>query len=220
MSDISKIQYSDGTIYNIKDANVRNTLDVSKGSYNSIGERMSAYADASEVAADYLEYLQHSSAPEPEFRLTKSVGGVCKPYMTYNEFNSWSKKTWNGLTSFSGGDIWTDGDNIYYSASSTQYVLNKSTSTWSTKSWTGLTSFSGGGIWTDGENIYYSNFSTQYILDKSTSTWTSKSWSGLTNFSGNYIWTDGENIYYSNGSTQRVLDPVTKRVFNSPSCRP
>ena len=214
MSDISKIQYSDGTIYNIKDANVRNTLDVSKGTYNSIGERMSAYADASEVAAEYLEYLQNPPDVEPEFRLTKS-GVVCKPCMTYNKFTTWSDKTWTGLTDFRGSYIWTDGKNIYYSNNNSSYgtvgnyVLDKDTSTWTAKTWNGYTSFSGDDIWTDGENIYYSNQSNQYVLDKSTSTWTAKTWTGLTNFYGGSIWTDGDNIYYSLGSTQKVLNKST-----------
>ena len=128
--------------------------------------------------------------------------------------NTWSTKSWTGLSSFYASYIWTDGENIYYSypsrvSSGDNYVLNKSTSTWSTKSWNGLTNFSGSGIWTDGTNIYYSGGSDQYVLDKSTSTWSTKSWSGLTNFSGDRIWTDGDNIYYSYDSTQYVLDKST-----------
>ena len=118
-------------------------------------------------------------------------------------------KVWTGLTNFYGQYIWTDGDNIYYSIGSSQYVLDKSTSTWSAKTWTGLTSFYGDYIWTDGDNIYYSYNSTNYVLDKSTSTWNTKTWNGLTNFRGDYIWTDGTNIYYSNSSTQYVLDKST-----------
>ena len=46
------------------------------------------------------------------------------------------QKAWSGgLTSFNGQYIWTDGDNIYFSNYSDQYVLDKSTSTWSTKTW-------------------------------------------------------------------------------------
>ena len=111
--------------------------------------------------------------------------------------------------SIDGKYIWSDGDNIYYSNASTQYVLDKETLTWSIKTWTGLTNFYGDRIWTDGENIYYSYVSNQYVLDKTTSTWNTKTWSGLTNFNGSNIWTDGENIYYSSGSTQRVLDKTT-----------
>ena len=118
-------------------------------------------------------------------------------------------KTWDGLTSFNGKYIWTDGDNIYYSSSSSQYVLDKTTSTWSPKAWSGLTSFNIDNIWTDGDNIYYSYYSTQYVLDKATSTWNTKTWSGSSPYDGKRIWTDGDNIYYSNESNQYVLDKTT-----------
>ena len=122
----------------------------------------------------------------------------------------WIQKIWTGLTDFNGSSIWTDGENIYCSSGSNQYVLDKSTSTWTTKIWTGLTNFYGSNIWTDGENIYYSLFSTQYVLDKATSTWSTKSWTGLTNFYGSNIWTDGENIYYSSSSNyQYELNKTT-----------
>lgn len=122
----------------------------------------------------------------------------------------WDTKTWTGLTNFEGNYIWSDGENVYYSYSSNQYVLNKSTSTWSIKTWNGLTNIYGNHIWTDGENIYYSyGSSNQYVLDKSTSTWSPKTWTGLTNYIGDYIWTDGENIYYSSVSDQYILDKST-----------
>ena len=70
--------------------------------------------------------------------------------------DNWITKTWIGLTEFGGNRVWTDGDNIYYSNNSEQYVLDKSTSTWAEKTWTGLTSFRGDYVWTDGDNIYYS----------------------------------------------------------------
>ena len=123
-------------------------------------------------------------------------------------------KIWNGIVSFYGDYVWTDGENIYYSFNSDQYVLDKATSTWTAKTWSGLTSFSGSGIWTDGDNIYYSNASDQYVLDKATSTWSAKTWSGLTSFYS-YIWTDGENIYYSRGSKQYKF---TKRNFSVKLC--
>ena len=108
-----------------------------------------------------------------------------------------------------GRNVWTDGENVYYSSGSDQYVLDKTTSTWSQKIWSGMTVFRGDRIWTDGENVYFSEDSTQYVLDKSTSTWTPKIWTGLTSFNGYKIWTDGENIYYSDESTQYVLNKST-----------
>lgn len=123
--------------------------------------------------------------------------------------DDWIAKTWAGLTSFLGTRVWTDGENYYYSYSSSQYILDKSTSTWSTKTWTGLNNFSGADIWTDGENIYRSSGNYHNILDKSTSTWTTKTWNGLTNFYGSYVWSDGTNTYYSASSGSYVLDKST-----------
>ena len=123
--------------------------------------------------------------------------------------NTWFDKTWTGLTEFTGADIWTDGDNIYYSYGINQFVLSKATSELVAKTWTGLTDIIGSSIWTDGENIYYSNSTTQFVLNKTTSTWTVKTWTGLTDFIGSSIWTDGENIYYSNSTTQFVLNKTT-----------
>ena len=124
-------------------------------------------------------------------------------------FTTWTDKTWTGLTSFGGLDIWTDGSDIYYSQGSNQYVLDVSTSTWTAKTWIGLTEFNGRYIWTDGSDIYYSNSSDQYVLDVSTSTWTAKTWTGLTSFRGDDIWTDGTNFYYSSDADQYILDTST-----------
>ena len=123
----------------------------------------------------------------------------------------WVAKTWNGLTNISGSNVWSDGENIYYSYDEEQYKLNKSTSTWTTKTWSGLTSFKGRNIWSDGENIYYSSNSMQYYLNQAlaTPTWQTKTWSGLTSFDGNNVWSDGENIYYSYDAEQYQLDKAT-----------
>ena len=123
--------------------------------------------------------------------------------------NTWNTKSWSGYTNIGGYDIWSDGDNIYYSNSTNQYVLDKTTSTWSSKTWSGYTNINNGSnIWTDGDNIYYSYRSDQYVLYKSRSTWYTKTWNGLTSFTGDGIWTDGDNIYYSLGS-HYVLDKAT-----------
>ena len=121
----------------------------------------------------------------------------------------WEQKTWNGLSSFSGIAVWTDGTDIYFSYNTSHYVLNKTTSTWSAKIWSGLTSFEGYRIWTDGTDTYYSNGNSQYVLDKSTSTWNAKTWNGLSSFDGQRVWTDGTDTYYSNGNSQYVLDKST-----------
>ena len=130
--------------------------------------------------------------------------------------NEWVEKTWTGLTNFNGYDVWTDGENVYYSNDSYdpgtvvgQYILDKNTSTWTPKTWTGLTDFGGAYIWTDGNDVYYSRSSNQYVLNKSTSTWSTKTWNGYAPFLASLIWTDGENIYYSSNSVQYVLNKST-----------
>ena len=127
-----------------------------------------------------------------------------------NKFsNKWETKSWSGYSYIFGRYIWTDGDNIYLSNGTTQYILDKSTSTWNEKTWIGLTNFDRAYIWTDGENIYYSRGTDHYVLDKASSTWSQKTWNGLNIFSGDSVWTDGTNIYYSYSSNQYVLDKTT-----------
>ena len=121
--------------------------------------------------------------------------------------SNWSTMTWTGLVSFPSSNIWTDGTDIYYSYTTDQYKLDKSTHTWSAMTWTGLTDFYGSNIWTDGTDIYYSSStSDQYKLDKSTHTWSAMTWTGLTDFYGTAIWTDGTDIYHSSGTKQYILD--------------
>lgn len=129
--------------------------------------------------------------------------------------NTWSEKTWSGLTSFDGKYVWTDSGNIYYSNGSDQYIFNKNINSWEEKTWSGLTSFDGQCIWTDGENIYSEvTNNDNYVLNKNTSTWELKNWSiddgaDILISSGEDIWSDGENIYWSGGSMfylQLILD--------------
>lgn len=144
-------------------------------------------------------------------RGSSALSGACIPI-------SWKNPSL-GLEYIKSGEyIWTDGTHVYYSDSSSQYVLNKETSTWETKVWNGQFYGRGDYIWTDGTNIYFSNSSTHYVFNKETDTWETKSWTGLTYFSGDYIWTDGTNIYYSNLGTQYVLNKETstweEKVWN------
>ena len=136
--------------------------------------------------------------------LSKNIS--CKP-ITNTLYSSglWAVKTWN--ENVNGADVWTDGENIYYSSGTSQYVLDKTTSTWNVKTWN--ENVNGANVWTDGENIYFSADNNKYILDKATSTWNVKTW-GWTGFmNGRNIWTDGTNIYYSDGTSQYVLDKST-----------
>ena len=135
----------------------------------------------------------------------------------YPHTSTWSLKPWNlpdGYTSVDYEFVWSDGDNLYYSKNSTQWVLNGDT--WVEKTWNGLSSFSGLDIWTDGTNIYYSNYYDHYVLDGDT--WVSKEWEGIYDFSGRNIWSDGKNIYHSYVIAHHVLHGNTwvEAVFNCP----
>ena len=81
---------------------------------------------------------------------------------------TWYTKTWYGLTSFYGEDVWRDvkTGRIFYSNGTTQYILNESTSTWSPWTWQGLKNYYGRYVWTDGNRMFYSNGdSNQYVLN-------------------------------------------------------
>ncbi len=109
----------------------------------------------------------------------------------------------------SGASIWSDGENLYYSSSSTQYVYNHNTGEWSTKTWSGsLTSFSASYIWSDGTNIYYSTYLKQYVLNKATTTWEEKVWGGMAYPNKSEIWTDGTDIYLS------TMNPNNNYILN------
>ena len=137
-----------------------------------------------------------------------------------NELNLFDKKTWyNAPYNFYAVHIWTDDDDIYYSAGyGNQYKLNKSTDTWEARG-TGISNLDGWYVWKDNDNnIYYSNGKNeQYKWNKLTHTWTAQTWEGLTDFKGLNVWTDGTNIYYSDysssgGNKQYVLNGSTWSV--------
>ena len=138
-------------------------------------------------------------------------GGMSLPSIKPPLQSYWKTKTFNGITgsTFTGTNVWTDGDNIYYSEGTRHLLLDKATSTWTAKTWSGLTSFIGQNVWTDGENIYNSNGTSVFVLDKATSTWEEKTWGGLTYVNSENIWTDGYNIYYSFLTSQYILDKST-----------
>ena len=108
-------------------------------------------------------------------------------------------------------NIWTDGENMYYSIGTRQHQLDKPTATWETKEWSGLTRFDGQHIWTDGEHIYYTYNSAQYFLNQAlpTPTWQTKSFSGISDPDGFYVWSDGVNTYYSKDAAQYQLNKAT-----------
>ena len=132
----------------------------------------------------------------------------------------WTTTTWyiteGSITgvfgSLSGIDVWTDGENIYFSSGPYQYEIDVNSHMIIRKTWTGLTSFNGRNVWKQGEHIYYMSLDQSYELNIATSTWTEKIWDkgGLDFYMyGSNIWTDGTDIYYSYTTNQYKLDVET-----------
>lgn len=132
--------------------------------------------------------------------------------------STWVPVLMDGLSSVLASYFWTDGEKLFCSTGSANYVLDSSSTptifNWNVISWTGTTALRGSGVWSDGTNIYFSSGNNQYILDTSDYSATPVTWSGLSSFSASSIWSDGTNIYYSAGaSSQYVLD-VDSRTWN------
>ena len=123
-------------------------------------------------------------------------------------------KTWNGLTDFYAGNVWTDGTNIYYSSSTNHYILNGDT--WEPKTWNGVTKFSGSDIWThDGESflIYYNSLigvRSYYMLYGDTWYTVQSGFTSIEGFNKNCVWTDGTNYYYSYGTRHYDINGNSK----------
>ena len=84
------------------------------------------------------------------------------------EEDTWYEKTWYGLTSFYGEDVWRDvkTGRIFYSNGTSQYILDEATYTWTPWIWKGLTDYYGRYVWTDGNRMFYSNGdNSQYVLN-------------------------------------------------------
>lgn len=101
---------------------------------------------------------------------------------------------------FEGKNIWSDGENIYYSTS--YKIDNIDEGIISECTFTGLPenySIRGEYIWTDGENIYHDSGSDHYKLNKETREWSTMNWVNSFDMWSDSIWTDGYNIYCGNG---------------------
>lgn len=127
-------------------------------------------------------------------------------------YQTWSNKSWTGLTSFDSGVVWRSTDNrIFYSnGSSGQYELNGSN--WSSMTWGNVAKPERSHIWTDGRYDYYGD--THY---RSSTSWYTKTWTWADGkpsyFADNAqtaIWRDTDGtVYYSYGSNQYVLNGST-----------
>lgn len=122
----------------------------------------------------------------------------------------WRTKTWSGMTSFYGRDVWVnihDGQ-VYYGGTSDGRVATNSSSSyckvlsgniWSSVSFTSVSYPLGRHIITDGINMYYVNgSSTVYMLNKAYGAryWTSVTWN-VSGSSGEHYWTIGNRLFYN-----------------------
>lgn len=115
--------------------------------------------------------------------------------------DTWVEKNWN--VNIAGGNIWSDGINIYSINSTINYILKNGI--WVEMTWGGENPHSSGpSIWSDGFNIYrYELFGHHYVLNSNT--WVEISWNISSDILESDIWSDGDNVYYSDGSKQYVL---------------
>jgi len=145
--------------------------------------------------------------------INKSVNNetIKKNLTNYSSLNLPKSDNENGY----GNNIWTDGENIYYSNFTYNNLTEKYKFThyklqdrkWVEEVWDFPSDldkfFIGQFVWTDGVNTYYSLYNAHYILEGNT--WKEKTWQGLTYFSGNQIWTDGTNTYCSFGEEGQYI---------------
>jgi hypothetical protein len=110
----------------------------------------------------------------------------------------WIETTFSSMTPYGGNYIWSDGENLYYSCGSDQFVFNGEE--WLPKSWLGFEQPNGAYIWVCGEDIYYSDYSEQYKLDKENGRWDPIEWTGFNYFSQDYVWTADNKAYIAQGA--------------------
>ncbi len=151
---------------------------------------------------DYVWTLNGNVIDFAEYPIFADVIFIAK-----TEISSLKAQSWNGLSNFSGPDVWYFEDNVFYSSGSQQYRLNKETLTWELKTWTGFSPLYGSNVFHLGENVYYLRNRDHYILNKETLIWEPKVWTGLSSSLEYYsIFSDGNVAYLIDVSTIYKLD--------------
>ena len=151
-----------------------------------------------------------------------SVGNV-PGYRLNKDTGNWESVQFTGLpsTTCSPGNLWNDGEDVYYTytagyASYATYKLNKSDRSWSNIYFTNQPqyNFVPEYFWSDGLNIYYSN---THKFVKDSNSWVEETFtvpSGFTGFKGEFVWTDGNHIYYSERRTEYVYSQTVYRNYH------
>lgn len=132
---------------------------------------------------------------------------ITKPWYKkgYSEPDTWEPIDWGTYKPSSGEDVWSDGDNIYYSKSnksSENFIFDSANESWSLKTWSFLmSSFHGTYVWTDLDGDVYVSVNRSIMhLNKSTGNWENISCtfpdSSYTLY-GTSVFTDGYDVYSS-----------------------
>lgn len=163
--------------------------------------------DATRLDSDGYDEFAADVYAIPTKHNIRHVKGACVTSMSTIKNAKW-ERIWTSSASIDGSDVWTNGNEMFYSSNGTNLIFKESVSVdgWVAKTWTGLTNFSGQYVWTDNEEtVYYSDGTVNYVL--SNNTWSPIKWTGtFQNIIGLDVWTDGIYLYYSNGTNQYVLD--------------
>jgi hypothetical protein len=111
----------------------------------------------------------------------------------------WEEKTWEGTSGFNptylnGEYIWNDGENIYFSDGSNNFMYNGVLNKWESKTWDIYDDLYGDKIWTDGRDIYLYGNSYSYVLDKATGSFV-PIFSYDASLAIGDLWSDGVTIF-------------------------
>lgn len=128
--------------------------------------------------------------------------GSIKKY--YKSNFRWYNKSWSGISSFYGKNVWTDGLHIYCYYDGYTYMLSEST--WTQQTFSGFNSVDDvSKIWHYGDKTFYSTGSAHYMLDPLSFTWHQVDFGA--NFSGADVWTDGDGVYVGADYEIRITNP-------------
>ena len=121
--------------------------------------------------------------------------------------------TFNNCENIYGRNIWTDGENIYYSNfDNDYYVLDKETNTWDEKTWN-INGIYAEYIWNAEENTFFNDANKSYKLNIELGEWEEVEWHYLIggtpipyNFYGNAVRKINGNYYYLSNKSVFLLD--------------
>lgn len=117
ISDVTTKQVTENTTYFAVFTKLHNVTFMVNGDVLEIKQiRNGEYVSNINTSFDWT--LNGKNVNFNEYAIFADVTFVCN-----TKFNTLVEKTWNGLTNFYGRNVWTDGENYYYSAYGNQYIF-------------------------------------------------------------------------------------------------